>query len=121
MKTGMDLYIRFMISLAAGLFGVSMVLKVLLDSLFNEWDAVADAGDLLKNGLRLRHHGHRRAEDVMLEAENAKVIPMSTRMYELKRQELQELSVIESRVNPHGSPVHLTPIMPSEPSEIVPS
>ena len=118
MKTDMDLYFRFLGSLAAGLFGVSVVLKVLLDGIFNEWDAVADAEDLLRNGLRLKQSGHRRTEDVMIDAENAKSLPMSTRMYEQKRQELEKMSEIETRLG--KGPVQLTPILPPS-TEIVPS
>ena len=109
----MELYFRFLGSLAAGLFGVSIVLKVLLDGIFNEWDVVADAQDYIQNGRHHKNSASIRAEDIMMEAENAKVVPMSTRMYEQKRQDLEKMSQVEQRV-------HLTPIAPPAP-EIVAS
>jgi hypothetical protein len=108
----MELYMRFLVSLAAGLLGVGMVLKVLLDGLFNEWDAVADMGDLFRNGLRLKQSSAGRAEDVMLELEKANAVVLTTSIYEQKRQELQELSAVETRLNRAGGPVRLTPVAP---------
>lgn len=110
----MDLYFRFLVSLAAGLLGVGLVLKVLLDGIFNDWDAVADMGDLFRNGLRLKHAAGQRAEDVMLEAEKANAVVLTTSIYEQKRQELEELSAVEIRVNRPAAPVRLTPIVPPE-------
>ena len=36
------LYFRFALCLAFGLFGLGLVLKVLIDALFTEWDVIAD-------------------------------------------------------------------------------
>lgn len=36
------LYLRFMICLAVGLIGISLVLKTLMDVLFNDWDVEGD-------------------------------------------------------------------------------
>ena len=98
-------------TLAMGLVGVSMVLKTLLDGLFNEWDAVADAKYLMRNGLRLKHHSSIRAEDLMLDEEKARASApgLTTRVYEQKRHELEEIFAVEDRVShaPH-EPASLT-------------
>jgi hypothetical protein len=107
----METYSNFMMTLAMGLFGMSLILKVLLDGIFNEWDAVADINDLMKNGLHLKHTSTQRAEDVMLELEKARAPSLSTNIYEQKRHMLAELSAVENRVS--HAPVVLTPIMPA--------
>ncbi len=113
----MELYIRFMVTLACGLLGMGMVLKVLLDGLFHEWDAVADLSEFARGGWHKRESGHQRAEDLMLEIEKARTPTITARTYEQKRKELRELSAIETRVI---RPVVLTPI-PPPPADIVPS
>ncbi|MFA6030697.1 MAG: hypothetical protein WC969_12640 [Elusimicrobiota bacterium] len=37
------LYMRFVLCLGFGLFGISLLLKTLIDALFLEWDVVGDA------------------------------------------------------------------------------
>jgi hypothetical protein len=109
----METYTNFMMTLAMGLFGMSIILKVLLDGIFNEWDAVADINHLMKNGLHLKQTSTQRAEDVMLELEKARMPTLTTKnnIYEQKRHMLEELSAVEDRVS--QAPVVLTPIMPS--------
>src|SRR5438445_95648 len=108
----MELYMRFMVTLACGLLGVGMVLKVLLDGLFHDWDAVADMGEFMRTGWHHRHTPNQRVEDVMLEIEKARTPTLSTSIYDQKRRELKELSAIESRLNRSNKPVVLTPIPP---------
>ncbi|MBI3550983.1 MAG: hypothetical protein HY077_00570 [Elusimicrobia bacterium] len=116
----MELYMRFMVTLACGLLGVGMVLKVLLDGLFHEWDAVADMGEFMRTGWHQKQAPTQRVEDVMLEIENARTPTLSTSIYEQKRRDLKELSAIESSMNRKGKPVVLTPIPPPS-ADIVPS
>jgi hypothetical protein len=116
----MELYMRFMVTLACGLLGVGMVLKILLDGLFHEWDAVADMGDFMRTGWHARSSTAQRAEDVMLEIEKARTPTLSTSLYDQKRKDLKELSAIESRMNRPNKPIVLTPIPPPS-ADIVPS
>jgi len=113
----MELYIRFMATLACGLLGVGMVMKVLLDGLFHEWDAVADVGEFMRGGWHTRDSSSQRAEDVMLEIEKTRAATLTTSPYERKRKELAEISSVETRV---GKPIVLTPILPPS-ADIVPS
>ena len=41
------LYLRFVISMAVGMLGVTMVLVKLLDTVLADWDIVADAREIL--------------------------------------------------------------------------
>lgn len=45
-------YFRFMVCLGFGLFGMTLVLRILMDALFNDWDPMAD----LRRQLRLLSH-----------------------------------------------------------------
>ena len=110
----MELYFRFMTMLAVGLLGVSAVLKVLLDSLFNEWDAVADAKDFVKGvGAQKKSLSAVRAEDFMLEIEKAKSPTVNPRLLEQRREELKELDAVEYRLKlPNREPIVLPPLRP---------
>lgn len=66
----MRLYFRFLFSLACGLLGVGVVLKVLLDTLFNDWDPVSDARGRFRAYLSGKRHSQIiRPEDALLEDE----------------------------------------------------
>ncbi len=116
----MELYIRFVVTLALGLLGVVMVLKVMLDGVFNEWDAVADLGYFFRHGFQNRWVASERVEDVMLELEKSKTPTLTTSIYEKKRQQLEELSAIESRLSRSGKPIVLTPLPPPPPRDTIP-
>lgn len=74
----MRLYFRFLFSLACGLLGVGVVLKVLLDTLFNEWDPVSDASGRFRAYLSGKRHGQLiRPEDALLDDEK-RVSPAGT-------------------------------------------
>ena len=99
----MELYIRFIGTLAFGLIGLGMVLKVLLEGLFNEWDAFNDiAGSIsLACSGRGGHVRGIRAEDILLEAEEKNACSLntwSTRLVDQKRRQIHELDAIEARV-----------------------
>lgn len=117
----MQTYIRFMVDLAFGLAGVSLVLKVLLDGLFNDWDVVADVEATIKamsdsKGLALSG----RREDVMLEIEKSRASTFSTRLIDIRREQLKEIDDVEHRLSLPNHPISLTPI-PPPPIRQVPS
>lgn len=96
----MALYIRFMASLAFGLLGLGLVLKVLLDQLFNDWDAVAAFKRFFRETfIGGRHVARTRAEDVLMEAENFRPRELSTRHIEKRREVIQELHDVEQQLN----------------------
>lgn len=95
----MGFYFRFLGSLAFGLFGLGMVLKIAMDHLFNDWDAFGAARawfeSLFKEKSALRYE---RTEDVLMAAEKNKFQELSTRLTE-KRRELQKINEVEQRLN----------------------
>lgn len=96
----MALYIRFMATLAFGLVGLGLVLKVLLDQLFNDWDAVAAAKKFFREiFVGGRHVPRARAEDVLMDAENFRPREVGTRYIEKRREEIQELNDVEQQLN----------------------
>lgn len=102
---GMDLYLRFMASLALGLLGLGLVMKISIERLFSEWDAFAD----LKAFIIRLYHGHgflttMRTEDVLLEAEKGKEQVVSTRLVDARRQELQEIDRVENQLAQPAAP-----------------
>ncbi len=100
----MELYMRFISSLAFGLIGVGLVLRVLLDGLFNEWDAfheIAEQASAVFSG-RAPAVDHIRAEDILLEAEKQNtysLVSSGSRLADQKRQQIQELDEIETRLS----------------------
>jgi hypothetical protein len=99
------MYIRFVTTLAFGLIGVGMVLKVLLEGIFSEWDAFNDIAQRVsifvsgKGGLVT----HVRAEDMLLEAEKKNSYSLGSRLVDQKRRQMQELNVIENRLSRVGA------------------
>ncbi|UPT73086.1 MAG: hypothetical protein M0D55_14450 [Elusimicrobiota bacterium] len=69
--SSMELYVKFMFTLAVGLVGVGMVLKTLLETLLHEWDAVREANLAWDSLFRARHPYAEsvRAEDILMELE----------------------------------------------------
>lgn len=113
-KRKMEMYMKFWGTLAVGLLGAGFVLKTLLDELFQDWDAWAD----LKAWVRAQIEGAslkrmERAEDVMLEIENAKRTTSSTRLLDKRREQLREIELVEHRLSQRdGGPIVLTPLPP---------
>ena len=91
------LYIRFVMCLAIGLMGMSMVLMRLLDTLFNEWDVVADLKEAIDKPVR-----HGRVEPVLAEPEKQLLV---TRMYKTQGRETYQ---------PVPSPEELAYAQPAE-------
>lgn len=112
------MYMRFLSSLAFGLIGLGMVLKVLLDGIFNEWDAFNDiAGKIaqLSSG-RGSAVEHVRAEDILMEAEKQNaysLVSQGIRLTEQRHQHKQELDEIEFRLSQIPGPLNDPAVVPS--------
>ena len=113
----MELYVRFISTLAFGLIGLGVVMKVLFETIFEEWDAFNDISDRImmsclgKGG----HVEHVHAEDILLEAEKRNVPDFNTRIVDWRRRQMKEIDEIETRltkVRPYGN-VADTEIIPS--------
>ncbi len=90
-------YIRFLISMAFGLVGISVVLKVLIDQLFSDWDVIADAKTVAKTIRRNRvFTGGIRAEDRLLDIENKRPRELSTKLVDQRREQLRQLDKVEN-------------------------
>lgn len=88
---------RFIISMGFGLVGISVVLKVLIDQIFSDWDILADARTVAKTIRRNRvFTGGTRAEDRLLDIENKRPRELSTKLVDQKREQLRQLDKVES-------------------------
>lgn len=68
----MQLYVKFIFTLSLGLIGLGMVLTVLLETVLHEWDAPRDIRRWWRHLTHARAHASAvRAEDILLELENA--------------------------------------------------
>lgn len=112
---GMELYVRFMISLAAGMAGLGLVLKVVMDELLLDYDAPAELQSWFKEFMSSKKLGHRRAEDMMLEMEKARTTQMGVRQIDQRREALREIASVESRLQrpTQQGPIVLTPLPPT--------
>ena len=82
-EADMDHYFRFIMMSALGLWGVVIVLKTLIEGLFNDWDAYADLRAVWKgNSVAKGILPVQRTEDFLLEIENAKAPTFNTRLTE---------------------------------------
>ena len=113
----MELYIRFISTLAFGLIGLGAVLKVLLETIFEEWDAFNDISErvmLVCSGKAGRVESMR-AEDILLDAENRSFAGGSASLVGFRRRQMQELDAIETRLTEARSSAPITE------SDIIPS
>jgi hypothetical protein len=67
--TGMEMYMKFMITLTFGLLGVGVVLITLMETLLREWDPVVDFNRWWHDISHRSHTGSVRAEDILSELE----------------------------------------------------
>lgn len=114
----MVLYVRFVISLAIGLLGLGLVLKIVMDQLLTDWDAAAAIREWWRGRAAAKDIRAERTEDVLLEIEKAKTTGVSMRLIDRRREQLNELASVEKRLQmPHHSgPIVLTPIPPPSPA-----
>ncbi len=113
----MELYVRFISTLAFGLIGLGVVMKVLLETIFEEWDAFNDISARIMascsgKGGRVEHI---RAEDILLDAENRNSFGINTRIVDFRRRQIKELDAIETRLANvrSGGPTTDLEILPS--------
>jgi hypothetical protein len=97
----MELYIRFISTLAFGLIGLGAVLKVLLETIFNEWDVFSEISErvMISCSGKGGHVEHIRAEDILLEAEKRNTPELSTRVVDWRRRQMKELDEVETRLD----------------------
>ncbi|MBI5208717.1 MAG: hypothetical protein HY927_01940 [Elusimicrobia bacterium] len=95
----MELYGRFIVALAFGLVGLGLVLQVLLDRVFNEWDAVADAQAGIKRFMKGHVLTHQKTEDLLLDIEKERPKELSTRLVDMRRKELREIDIVEHKLH----------------------
>jgi hypothetical protein len=100
--TGMQLYVKFMITMAVGLAGIGVMLKTLLDTLFAEWDPVHDARRWWRH---VSHHRPERsrvsAEEILEELEGRRrglPQPAPARTIERRRNVLRSVAEAEDRL-----------------------
>ncbi|MDD5656567.1 MAG: hypothetical protein PHF00_04860 [Elusimicrobia bacterium] len=95
---------KFISTLAFGLIGLGAVLKILLETLFNEWDAFNDVARrvaFIFSG-RTGHVSLIRAEDILLESEKRNLRGpgvRATRQTEQRRLQIKEINAVEARLN----------------------
>jgi len=100
---GMELYVKFMGTLAFGVVGVGLVLKILLETIFNEWDAFNDIADRANVYLKGKHQVELlRPEDILLEAEKRGGSQRQLSVLDARRAQLRQLEEIESRLAKAG-------------------
>jgi hypothetical protein len=96
---GMELYVKFMGTLAFGVVGVGLVLKVLLETLFNDWDALNDIYERFQAWISGKHQVQLlRPEDILLEAEKRGQHQGSTRLVDIRREQLRQLDEVDARL-----------------------
>lgn len=106
----MNQYFQFLGCLAVGMVGVGMVLTVLIERLFADWDVVGELGVVMREGLAGRRLSQDRAEDVMLEVEKKNAGLVNTRI-DQRRQQLADVASAERRLQvPNKGAITLTPL-----------
>ena len=92
----MELYMEFMVALAFGLLGLGVVLTLLLERLFCDWDAPGEMRERFKALLEGKGiSGLERTEDILLEIEKSRAATVNTRLIERKRAQLKEIDAVE--------------------------
>ena len=113
----MELYVRFISTLAFGLIGLGAVMKVLLETIFEDWDVFNEISErvmLTCAGKAVRVKSVR-AEDILLEAGHHGLRGGNARITDFRRRQIREFDVIETRLSQVRSPGSITE------SDILPS
>jgi hypothetical protein len=101
--SGMEMYVRFMVTLTIGLVGVGVVLMTLLETLLREWDPVLDLQRWWKD-VSHRHPsaGSVSAEDILAELEgrrqNRYAARPPARAIDRRREVLRDMREADERV-----------------------
>ena len=95
------MYVKFMFTLTVGLVGVGMVLKTLLETIFNEWDAVSEIRSGWHSLFRARPYADSvRAEDILIEIERDHAKRrMPERSIDRRREALRDIREAEDRLS----------------------
>lgn len=99
----MHYYMRFIMTLSFGIAGLSLFMKVLLENVFHDWDAVSAFSGFvggIVNGKPMEAQSLR-AEDILMEAEKNRsgVGVGSSRLIDKRREQLNEINEVETRLN----------------------
>jgi hypothetical protein len=113
----MELYVRFISTLAFGLIGLGAVMKVLLETIFEDWDAFNDITGhvMLTCAGKAPRMESIQAEDLLLEAEQRGSSGVNTRVVDFRRRQIAELDAVESHLIQvrSGGPATESDILPS--------
>ena len=106
----MTFYVRFIFSLAVGLCGLGLVMTIVLDELFGDWNVGVAIHDWLSEFFARQSDIHRRhGADLRREIEKARTTAHNARLLQQRRERLRDLASVESRlVAPRG--VVVTPL-----------
>ncbi len=108
--SGMQLYVKFMFTLAVGLVGVGIVLTTVLETLLHEWDAARDFARWMKGVTHGRPHvADVSAEDILLELEKGRVEGRyqrraPSRSIDRRREALRDIREVENRLSSPAAP-----------------
>lgn len=96
----MEHYIRFVISMAFGLMGIGVVLKIVIDRLLSDWDAVADFKTAVRT-IRTKRSlpGLGSHEDRLMQIEKQKPAELTTRRIDQRREQLRDLAKVEKQLS----------------------
>jgi hypothetical protein len=98
----MELYVKFMFTLTAGLVGVGLVMLTVIETLFSQWDPVSDVSRWLRQHAHGRPNaGSVRAEDILsdIEARRSGRHAAPSRTLDRRREVLRDLAEAESRAS----------------------
>lgn len=114
----MEHYIKFMITLAAGLAGLGMVMVIVMDTLLLDYDAPAAFGAWMRELMSGKRLPGYRAEDIMMEAEKARDNGDNVRLIDQRREALRELASVERRLQgpSNTGPIVITPLPVAAPA-----
>lgn len=105
----MSLFARFLGTLAVGLSGMTVVLMILMDRLFCDWDMFAEGALLLEHISEGRFLARpQSAQDAELDAGRAE----ESGRYLKRQKELGEIDAVETRLRGPNGPIVLTPLPP---------
>ena len=106
LMTGMELYVRFMLTLTIGLVGVGLVLVTLLESVLREWDPVLDISRWWRELTQSRMGSESvRAEDILFELEGHRedryvyATRPPARAIDRRREVLRDMRAADQRVS----------------------
>ena len=93
-----------MIWLAVGMTGLGLVLTIVIDELFGDWNAAVELRDAARAVVAdWFHRREGRTEDWLLDLEKARETDPNVRLIDRRREQLRELASVEQRMLPSAS------------------